>query len=775
MPLFWLALAFAAGIALGSLLGFAWWGWLLIAAGAGGLPFFFARTRLSRVFSPLARSPGVLVPAPALLLAAACLGAGRYQLAHPPLTAGEIAYYNGRGQAEITALVASPPEGGQLRLQVRQIQPLGPDPADPQGNIPLGPARPIKGLLVATTLPGADYHYGDLLLLTGEPWAPPAGEDFSYREALARQGAYSFLGFPQIEVLATGQGSPILGSLYRLRERAVGVLGTLFPPPEAGLLAGILLGDEQGIPGDLQQAFKDTGTAHIIAISGFNITILAGLLAGLFTRLLGRWKGILITLIGIGLYTLLVGAGASVVRAAIMGALALFARQVGRRQVALNTLGATALVMCLVDPGYPGQPSFQLSFMATLGLVLYADPLQSAFERLLARRVSPGLAKQIAAPVGEYLLFTLAAQLTTLPVMAYHFGQVSLVSLLANPLILPPQPLVMVLGGLAVIGGLIWLPLGQLLATLAWPFVAYTIRGVEALASLPHATLSLGRLGLPGMLAAYALIFGLTLLPRPAAPGWKDWLKTWLPNVGMLALVAVAALTWRSLLARPDGRLHLTVLDGEGEALLLRAPGGGRVLVGVTDGAVLARWLPPFARGLDLVITPAKSAREGEAIQRLLSGYPSRVVLNLEPSPAPVVLAAYAQAEAEPRQAMVGQSVDLGGGGSLTVAALGKQGAGLELRWEGLRAWITSGDGGRAVGCDEPVSLLLLTREALKVGDLAAWQAACQPQATLLLGLTDPMGVLRDPASGLAVGTLSHGWVEVVSDGERLWVEAERK
>ncbi len=104
------------------------------------------------------------------------------------------------------------------------------------------------------------------------------------------------------------------------------------------MLAGILLGDDNGLPASLQQAYKNTGTAHIIAISGFNIAIIAGLFVALFSRLLGRRKGALVAVLGILLYTVLVGATASVVRAAIMGGLAIFARQVGRRQNGLNTL-----------------------------------------------------------------------------------------------------------------------------------------------------------------------------------------------------------------------------------------------------------------------------------------------------------------------------------------------------------------------------------------------------------------------------------------------------
>lgn len=130
-----------------------------------------------------------------------------------------------------------------------------------------------------------------------------------------------------------------------------------------------------------------------------------------------------------------------------MGGIALFGRQLGKRQTGLNSLGFVAAVMALFDPQVLWDVSFQLSFAATLGLVLYARPLQDWLTGLLARRLPQATVRRISGPVGEYFLFTLAAQVMTLPVIAYHFQRISLVSILANPIILPAQPPVMVLGG----------------------------------------------------------------------------------------------------------------------------------------------------------------------------------------------------------------------------------------------------------------------------------------------------------------------------------------
>jgi competence protein ComEC len=129
-----------------------------------------------------------------------------------------------------------------------------------------------------------------------------------------------------------------------------------------------------------------------------------------------------------------------------MGCFALVARQLGR-QTGINTLAITAVVMAGFNPSILWDPGFQLSFAATLGLVLYADPLQTWFTNLLTRRLPPATARRITGPVGSYLLFTLAAQVMTLPINAYHFQRISLVAILANPVVLPAQPPLMIFAG----------------------------------------------------------------------------------------------------------------------------------------------------------------------------------------------------------------------------------------------------------------------------------------------------------------------------------------
>ncbi len=295
----------------------------------------------------------------------------------------------------------------------------------------------------------------------------------------------------------------------------------------------------------------------MIAISGFNIAIIGGLFATLFLRLLGAPRRFLaagLSAVVIAFYALLVGAEPSVVRAAIMGVLSLFAVQLGRRQDGLNSLALVAALMLVFSPFLLWDVSFQLSFMATLGLVVFAGVMTAAFTRLASRRLPESTAQRLAKPVGEYVLFTLAALVTTLPVIAYHFRRLSLTTLIANPLILPAQPPVMVLGGLAVALGMIYEPLGQAAAYLAWPFVAYTIRAVELVSRIPGGVVALGEVALVWVFLYYAVLFLATF----AGAQLKNAASVLKPSLVLAGLGALAVVAWQVALHAPDGRLHLT-------------------------------------------------------------------------------------------------------------------------------------------------------------------------------------------------------------------------
>jgi competence protein ComEC len=456
------------------------------------------------------------------------------------------------------------------------------------------------------------YDYGDELAIEGLLETPPVLEDFSYREYLARQGIYSILRRSQITLVDRGQGSAVRRALFAFKEQAQKVIALILHEPQAALLTGILLGVETGIPADLTKAFSTTGTAHIIAISGFNISIIAGLFSGLSTRLLGKRRAMPVALAGIIVYAILVGASASVVRAAIMGCLYVIAIHYGRQTDALTSLIAAAVLMTLLNPQTLWDVGFQLSFAATLGLILYTPVLQDWFERLLSKALSPGTGKQAIQILNEALIVSLAAQITTLPIIVYNFRQLSLVTLLSNFLVLPAQPGVMLWGGLATIAGLVWLPLGQVLGWIAWLFLTYTIRAVEITASIPYASLNLGHVSPSLVWLYYGLLAGATLVskqePSRLKSLWRRLTDRLSTKVLMAGLAIAAILVWVAVASLPDGKLHVVFFDvGEGDAIFIQTPRGQQILI---DGgpspttliSALGRRMPFWDRSLDLVI-----------------------------------------------------------------------------------------------------------------------------------------------------------------------------
>ena len=310
----------------------------------------------------------------------------------------------------------------------------------------------------------------------------------------------------------------------------------------------------------------------------------------------------------------------------------------------------------------------------------------------------------MAAPISEYILLTLAAQLTTLPIMAYHFKRISLVSLIANPFILPVQPAVMIVGGIAVILSLIWLPLGAVAAFGAWPFVAFTIRMVELFDLLPNGVIVLGDFSLWLVILFYVALLTWTFA-RHRIKEFFSGEGAKLPTIPLITVVTVLTvlviMTWRAAFTAPDGNLHITFLNvGSADAILIETPGGRNILVNggpsasmLSDG--LGRRLPPTNRRLDWLIIA--STQENQ-----LSGLP-RVVERIRPSN--VLWAGNVEASFSARnldewfieqnipvtRAETGSELDLGEGAVLHILNVNSRGAVLLLEWNEFRALLPVG------------------------------------------------------------------------------------
>lgn len=769
-----MACAFLGGIIFSSRVVLPWWAWLV---GAGVALLVALAIRWLRPQAVLALL---------LLPSAFGLGAARYAWGQYILDESTIAAYNDLDQSlYITGTLAQSPEVRDtymnLRINVKAVD-------TGNGDIP------VDGTILVRLTNDYDLAYGDPVRVRGRLETPPEDEDFSYREYLLRQGIHSLLRTNSVTRLPFGeQRNPFWDFLYRLRASLYKEVNSLFPQPEAALLNGILLGLESDIPADIQQAFKDTGTAHIVAISGFNIAIIAALFVSLFSRLFGKNYGSLLAILGIIFYTLLVGASASVVRAAFMGSLSLVARQFGRRGLALNTLFVAALLMSLWNPFVLWDVGFQLSFAATLGLVLYAQPWQEAAKNFLLRFLPRDTVNAVIGPFSDYFLLTFAAQLTTLPVTVYHFGRLSLISFIANPFVLPAQPPIMILGGLAALAGKLYHPLGQVLAWFTFPFPAYSIRAIEFFAGFEGGVYTVGEFGLLTMLLLYVVLFGLTLF-------WSR-LAAFRPlvNISLVTILfgIVTVNLWRTAVNGPDGRLHVTFLDvGSAETVLIKTPDGRFVLIngGPSPSKLvnqIGREIPPFRRKLDALIIAAPQENQVAALPRILDQYPPDAAFwagNREASYSSRALDEWLTKNAVPiTEPGPGDVLDLGGGAVLRVLSVSPRGAVLSVEWGNFKVILPFGvrydtfeelENGTRLG---PVTALLLAESGYSPSNPPEWLLNLKPEMYILSvaaadfdGRPSPdlLETLKDTN---LLRTDSMGWIALSTDGQEIWVGVERK
>ena len=549
----------------------------------------------------------------AIYALAAILGVCRYQMHQPQLDPQHVAYYNDSGTVVLHGIVTGDPDVRDrytnLRLRAQAVE-LG------------GQQHEVTGDVLVQAFRYPPRAYGDQVEVTGELETPPVLDEFSYKEYLARQGIYSIMQYPEINCVAEDQGNLFYAALYGMRARARDVIASIMPEPEASLLTGILLGIESSIDDETLDAFTATGTIHIIVISGFNLSLLAGLFIRLGNKLFHRYRACLVALIGVAVYTLFVGAGTPVIRAAIMVSVSLLAYLVGRPYDASNAMAGAILIMTILNPMAPWDVSFQLSIAATLGLIALTPALTGPMETRLAQSLPQDRASPVRGLVGELLLATLAAQLATLPIIVYHFQRLSLISLLTNMLILPIQPAIMTFGGIATLTGLVALPIGRLLGYIPWLFLTYTARVVGWTARPAWASVPL-RFEWWMALLYYILLIGIpwAYVHRTEMRQGMVQLGSRFKDLGRglparrfptpLALPSIALvciLIWIAVLGMPDGRLHVYFLDvGQGDAILIRLPEGQQILV---DGgpnpsqllAALGHRIPFWDHSLDMVV-----------------------------------------------------------------------------------------------------------------------------------------------------------------------------
>ncbi len=583
MVLVLLTLCWVAGLLYGRLLQAPLWlAGVLMALGAAGLVLAW-------------RWRGARLVLACVLFAA--LGAGRMAWASARGAAETLQQLNAQGQTRVEGWVCEEPS---VRSRYVQVEVCATRAAGGQG------AMPVSGKLLTTLPRYADVHYGTRLALSGQLETPTGSPDFDYAEHLLARGVRSVMRYPRWESLPGRAGSPLAQMAYAAKDRLRLATERSLPEPEAGLLNGILLGLGHTLPDELYEGYRRTGLAHIIVISGFNISLVVQFVLALTGRVLHRWWALWLSLAAVVLYALFVGPTPPVMRAAIMAGLCLLAQRLGRRAHLLTALAVASLLMSAGNPYLLWSTSFQLSFASTLALALLEPRLAEAaatFEQ--GRRWLPLLR--------ELLLATLAAQLATLPIIWSAFGEVSLISLLANVLALPAQGAVMALGAPVPLVGLIAPDLARTLGLPAWALLRWTNLVVEWLARAPWAVATAPALPGPAIWAFYGALLSLTLSPgRRRADSDEEQDETAPRQLGSAwryALPVAAAVLTLLFTALPDGRLHVYTLDvGQGDAILLRSPRGRLILVDggpdpVLLSARLGELLPFWRRRIDLVVS----------------------------------------------------------------------------------------------------------------------------------------------------------------------------
>jgi competence protein ComEC len=675
------------------------------------------------------------------------------------------------------------------------------------------------------------YHYGDVLKITGKLETPEPFDNFDYKSYLERQGIYSVIYYPKVELRGQGEGLKPLQWIYSLRERLSASLARALPEPQGSLAQGILLGLRTNIPDSLNQAFSRTGTAHILAISGLNISIVIAMFLSLGILVFGRQRStyIWLALVATWLYTLLAGMNPPVIRAAIMGSLFLMAEYLGRQGSAIIALAFAAAVMVGIQPQLLWSVSFQLSFLAMAGLIFFYPYFQTWGREGVARLFKNR--EKIVPTVNiitDGFAATLAAIVAVGPLIAYNFGVISLVSVPATFFSLPALSPIIITTALVAFVGLFAPLMAQILGWLAWLFLSYFLSVVQGFDALPFSSFQVASVSTWHIWGYYIILAGVVAcfnyrnqladfsssltsgikkvaqgIPKPRLGFSTKWL--------VLPLLIIAILVWSVALTMPDDKLHVSFLDvGQGDAILIQTPNGQDILI---DGGPdpqkinleLSQKLPFWDRTIDLVVCTHSQADHITGLVEVLQRYKVKQVLEPGVSYNSSIYQEWCNLVEEKQikqdKAQTGQEIDLGNGIKMEVlnppASLWEgtsddvdnNGVVLRLNW-GKVSFLFTADireevefaliGQRA---NLKSTVLKVSHHGSKTSTTSQFLAAVDPEvAVISVGEDNPFGhpspeVLERLIDRLGEDNVyrtdKDGTIEFTTDGETLWVKAD--
>jgi competence protein ComEC len=348
------------------------------------------------------------------------------------------------------------------------------------------------------------FKYGDEIKAKGKLEVPEnynstTSPAFDYVGFLAKDDIYYQLNFASAWIVSSGHGSFLKTKLFAFKNTFMGKINTLIREPESSLLGGLLLGAKNSLGKDLQEKFRRAGVSHIVALSGYNITIVVeGIMLAL--SFLPRSVSLSCGALGIFLFAIMTGGSATVLRASIMALLVLLAKATGRTYDVIRALFLAGLFMIAQNPKIlVFDVSFQLSFLSTMALIFVSPLIESKFQFITEKY-----------KLRELVLSTIATQIFVLPFIFYKMGMISIVSLPTNILILPIIPTIMLFGFVTGMMALISVTLALPFAFITSLLLSYELKVIDFFASLPFAALSVEKFPLSIVVIIY-IIFAIVI------------------------------------------------------------------------------------------------------------------------------------------------------------------------------------------------------------------------------------------------------------------------
>jgi competence protein ComEC len=355
-----------------------------------------------------------------------------------------------------------------------------------------------KTKILATIGFGEDLKYGDEVSLEGtlkkpENFLTDQGKTFDYVNYLRKDGILYTMNYPKTEIISRGNGNFLKSALFSAKEKFLDKMNFAIRSPENLLMGGLILGEKSEFDQALRQSFVDTGTIHIVALSGYNVTIVAEWIMKLFSFLpqhLAIGTGIL----AIILFIIMTGASTTAIRAGIMATLALVARATGRNYDVARALILAGVAMILINPFIlVYDVSFELSFLATIAVIFLAPKLERYFMWVTEK-----------FELRDIISVTCAAYIFVAPFILYKMGNFSLVALPANILILPFIPFTMMLGFITGFLGVIWYGLAVPAGFISYLFLHYELAVINFFSHLPFAAFTISNFPLIITIMIYA-------------------------------------------------------------------------------------------------------------------------------------------------------------------------------------------------------------------------------------------------------------------------------